>query len=1034
MKLLTDRKLDRRSLIVVMLTTVAVLLFSLGCFVSYQNLRNERQASEREEAQRLLLTFEAHSTRLFDYADSYLRAIRAYHTEHGVSNQWGRFVREIKAPHAETFSGIVTVIDRDGWVVYQSETPLDKLKSFGTMAGLDHYQYFNRHPVDSLFIGATRIGKLTGKLQFRLARPLLRDGAFVGLVMITLLPEHITDFYRSLQLGPNSSIAMLTLEPKLIAHQPTPASSMYDRIVPELGSAIGIDIERESGGTAFGVEGPFDRIRRDVFYKKLVDYPVLLVIGIAEQDLDDAIASARSSLGLLALAFAAISLFVCFLMLRITGQNRRLKEAAVQLQASESRLISAQRIASVGSWTLEVGSGKLIWSDEIFRLFEIDSGQFSATYHAFLEAIHPEDRDAVNKAYTESLENRSPYEITHRLLMPDGRIKWVQERCVSEFDAAGKPLVSSGTVQDISELKQAEEQLLIAAAAFESQEGIVVTDANSVILRVNRAFTQTSGYSADEVVGQTPRLYKSGRHPADFYRAMWESILSTGSWQGEIWDRRKNGEEYPKWLTISAVRNTQGAVSHYVATHVDITERKKAEEMIEGLAFFDQLTGLHNRFSLHERLAQALGLANRSKQQLALMLIDLDNFKAINDTLGHPIGDKLLVEVAGRLVDSVRQSDLVTRLGGDEFVIVLSDIDSPTDAAHVADKIISTISAPYRIDGQDLRTSPSIGICLYPDDATESQELIKKADVAMYHAKAQGRAGYQFFTEDMQVAAVKRLAIESELRFAIEQRQFVLHYQPQLDLASGRLVGVEALIRWQHPVRGLVSPLEFIPIAEETGLIVPIGDWVLHEACAQLARWRRNGLTHLRMSVNLAATQFADRSLPARIQEIMDTTGLPAGVLDLEVTESMTMKSPADTTALMNTLTKQHLSLSIDDFGTGYSSLAYLKLFPISTLKIDRSFVKDIETDHNDADICDVIVLLAHKLELDVVAEGVETEAQLKFLLSIGCEKIQGYLISKPLPAEQLENLVSNWTPLTGLATIDLWPSNQMSPALPTPS
>ncbi|HXE37983.1 MAG TPA: EAL domain-containing protein, partial [Azonexus sp.] len=579
-------------------------------------------------------------------------------------------------------------------------------------------------------------------------------------------------------------------------------------------------------------------------------------------------------------------------------------------------------------------------------------------------------------------------------------------------------------ITDITARKRAEADLRIAAAAFESQEGMVITDARSKILRVNQAFTESTGYTAEEVVGQTPSLLKSGRHGADFYRLMWDSIVQTGTWQGEIWDRRKNGEIYPKWLTISAVKDEAGVVTHYVGTHFDITERKKAEEKIQALAFNDQLTGLANRFSLNERLNRALALAARSGKQVALLMIDLDNFKIINDTLGHQIGDRLLMEVARRLGGAVRQSDLVARLGGDEFIVVLSEIDSPADAAHVADKILTVLAAPYVLDGNELRTNASIGVCLFPDDAGESQDLIKKADVAMYHAKSRGRGNYQFFRDEIQQAAVRRLGLESDLRKAIVKQQFLLHYQPQLDLRSGRLVGVEALIRWQHPERGLVSPMDFIPIAEETGLILSIGDWVLEQACRQLAIWRGRGIEHIKMSVNLTASQFLNRELPERIQALLSQYGVTTNLMNLEVTESMSMASPEQTIASMTELTECGLSLSIDDFGTGYSSLAYLKLFPVSTLKIDRSFVKDIETDHNDADICDVTVLLAHKLGLDVVAEGVETEAQLKYLCSIGCEKIQGYLISKPLPADEAERFILDHAPVSSMGTVELWPGS----------
>ena len=416
-----------------------------------------------------------------------------------------------------------------------------------------------------------------------------------------------------------------------------------------------------------------------------------------------------------------------------------------------------------------------------------------------------------------------------------------------------------------------------------------------------------------------------------------------------------------------------------------------------------------------------MGFCTRKGVQMALMLIDLDRFKAINDTVGHHVGDELLVQVARRLSATVRKSDIVARLGGDEFVVVLPGVDSPADAAHVADKIVQTISAPYQVGGQEQRTSPSIGICIYPDDATEIGDLLKNADMAMYHAKAKGRGNYQFFTENMNAAIMRRIALESELRVGLERGQFVLHYQPQQDLRNGRLVGVEALVRWQHPVRGLIPPAEFIPVAEETGIIDARGDWVLHEAVRQLAEWRTRGLTDLRMSINLSTSQFLDKTLPARVDALLARHGLAANLIDLEVTESVSMASPDETIEVMRALTQRGLTLSIDDFGTGYSSLAYLKLFPIRTLKIDRSFVKDIETDPSDADICDVTVLLAHKLGLEVVAEGVETEAQLKFLRSIGCEKIQGYLISRPLPADQLESLLRQTVAAWNSGGVELW-------------
>ena len=693
------------------------------------------------------------------------------------------------------------------------------------------------------------------------------------------------------------------------------------------------------------------------------------------------------------------------------------KRAEAVLRENAQRLSEAQRIAQVGSWELELVTGRLVWSDETFRLFEIDQAAFGATYEAFLDAIHPEDRDRVSQAYADSLATRTPYEIAHRLRMPDGRIKWVNERCETHYDEHGRALRSTGTVQDITVRRQAEELLRLYANVFEhSGEAILISDGDNRILAVNPAFTRLTGYRIDEIRGENPNLLASGQTPVETYQDMWGTLDETGFWQGEILDRRKDGTLYPKWISISAVRDPDGRVSHYVASFTDITARKMAEAQISRLAYHDALTGLINRFSLQSQLEQALAMAHREQRALAVIFLDLDRFKTINDTLGHAMGDDLLVEVARRLLDNVRESDIVARLGGDEFVVVLTDVGDVNAAARVADKILHALARRYRIGQHGLHSTASLGLAFYPNDGEDGDTLMKNADTAMYHAKSLGRNNVQFFTAEMNLAAVKRLTLDRDLRIAVENKQFELFYQPQLDSWSGRTIGVEALIRWHHPDDGLVLPAEFIPLAEETGLILPLGEWVLDEACRQLRAWRDDGIADVTMAMNLSAHQLRSPVLLEHVARALEQHGLAGGDLELEITESMAMHDPVASIGQLKALRELGVRLSIDDFGTGYSSLSYLKLLPIQTLKLDQSFVRDIETDSNDVAICTATIALAHNLGLSVIAEGVETEAQRRLLISHQCDFMQGYLFSRPLPAAAAEAFIKERNTVRGPA------------------
>ncbi|HEY8037184.1 MAG TPA: EAL domain-containing protein [Methylobacter sp.] len=658
----------------------------------------------------------------------------------------------------------------------------------------------------------------------------------------------------------------------------------------------------------------------------------------------------------------------------------------------------------------------LIWisrPDKFFHYFNKGWLEFTGRTmeqeigNGWIANVHPEDFQCCFESYVTCFDARQEFTVEYRLRRFDGEYRWLLDHGVPLYDEQDTFLGYIGSCIDITQRKLAETDLRIASTAFESQEAMAITDKDQVILRVNQAFVRVTGYSVEEAVGKTPSLLKSGRQSTEFYRAMWESLARDGHWQGEIWNRRKNGEVHPEWLNITVVTDESGKVTNYLASFYDISERKTAENEIQNLAFYDPLTQLPNRRLLQERLKHGIDMERRDGKQLALLMLDLDRFKAVNDSLGHQAGDELLQQVAERITTRLREVDMVARLGGDEFIVLLEDITHPDDAARVAEEIIADLSKPFRlIQNDDVRIGASIGISLYPQHGDNTAMLLDHADTALYHAKDQGRGCFAYFSEDLTIAVRERIALETRLRKAIKQQELRVFYQAQMDIASGRIVGAEALVRWQDPIEGLIPPCRFIPIAEETNLIVEIGEWMLRETCRQGKQWIDMGLPPLTLAVNVSPLQFRRSDISALVATVLAETGFPAKQLELEITESGLMDNQEKTTHILNSLHAQGVRLAIDDFGTGYSSLNYLKHFPLDVLKIDKSFIDDIPHNKDDMEIAATIVAMGHILGFKVLAEGVETAEQLAFLQTQNCDLYQGYLKSRPLPADEFVALL----------------------------
>lgn len=683
----------------------------------------------------------------------------------------------------------------------------------------------------------------------------------------------------------------------------------------------------------------------------------------------------------------------------ITGRKRSER----QLVESERRFRAIFNQAAVGIARVSPDGQWLEVNDKLCEIVGYPREQLIKK--TFQEITFAEDLDSDVALVNQTLAGeRETYAMDKRYIRSSGDLVWIRLTVSLCRDDMGEPLYFISVIEDIDERKKTEEKLREAAAVFSSTaEGVIITGPDGNILDVNRAFTRITGYSRDEVAGENPRMLKSGRHEEQFYLDMWSHIQQNGHWSGEIWNRAKNGAIFPEILTISAVQSETGEATGYVGVFSDISTLKATEARLDHMAHHDPLTGLPNRALFRDRLIHGLERCKRSNKKVAVVFLDVDHFKNINDTMGHSVGDQLLLEIARRLKQVTRSGDTVGRISGDEFCLVIEELGSLAEAAPLVEKLMSVFETPFQVKDHSLRVTSSVGVAIYPENAKDSDALLSYADAAMYEAKEAGRNTYRFYTTEMTEQAIEYSFVQTALREALEQSQFYLVYQPQVDLNSKALVGLEALVRWQHPERGLISPAKFIPIAERSGLIRELGAWILRTACIQGKAWMDAGLAFKRIYVNVAGPQLHDHTFPELVRECLAETGFPKESLGLEVTEGFVMGASEHAIEGLLALRESGIKVAIDDFGTGYSSLSYLKKLPIDKLKIDQSFVRDIPHDKNDMAIAEAVIAMGHALNMDVIAEGVEDPRQEAFLLSKGCHEAQGFIFSRPLTAPELE-------------------------------
>ncbi len=945
-----------------------------------------------------------HAERTFDSADEVLRLMQTQYKGHKgrvtmvALDDQGAFDKRIIRD--------VGIVDAAGVLRLSSLGPVEPVD----VSSQDYFKVHRDAAGDALFISrpvpSGEPGQWTISLSRRVSRP---SGEFDGVVVVSLDPRYFTRFYRQIELGERGVVSLFGLDGAVRARSMGKAE---DFLADLSSSPMLVRVARGELTSTITFLAVVDGIERTFHFRKLPSYPMIVAVGMATEHIYAPYVQTRKHLlweaGLASLLLLALAITASLSALAERRHSVAQRRALARLQALTNR------VPGLVYQYLQRANGSACFpfaSAGVDKLLGLKAAGLARDAAPFFSLIHPEDLPRLMASLQASAQALGSWEFECRAKLPDGNLRWLSGNAIPQRLADGA-LLWHGFMSDTTESRQAAESLRIAAIAFESEEGVFITNAAGVILRVNQGFSRITGYSAEEVVGQTPQILSSGRHDVAFYAAMYKALEQHDAWQGEVWNRRKNGEIFPEWLNITAVRDETNTVTHYVSAISDISRRKAAEAEIEHLAFHDPLTGLPNRRLFVDRLKHAMALNVRHKRQGALLFLDLDHFKNLNDTRGHAQGDLLLQRVAERLNYCVREANTVARLGGDEFVVLLQDLsDKPTEAAALAEavgvKILAALHQSFQFGDFTYHSSASMGVTLLGVSDNSVDELLKRADLALYQAKDGGRNTLRFYDPDMQAAMTARAELEADMRQGLLEHQFLLHYQPQIN-QQGQLTGVEALVRWQHPRRGVVAPAHYIALAEETGLILPLGQWVLEAACRQLKLWAAAAHTaHLTLSINVSAMQFHSDTFVEEVLNTIAHSGAPVSRLKLELTESLLVRDMEDIITKMQTLKAHGVGFSLDDFGTGYSSLSYLRRLPLDQIKIDKSFLNEALSNPKDAAIVGATVALARALGLMVIAEGVETLAQRDFLEREGCFNYQGYYFGHPGPVTALDRFFS---------------------------